>query len=78
MRLFLLLLQLLALCGAHTSAAARSLSLRGSWRIRSGNGSLALPGEVPGCVHTALFQRNLIQVPCVAAPREPAPALPSW
>ncbi|XP_053779055.1 beta-mannosidase isoform X2 [Desmodus rotundus] len=63
MRLFLLLLQLLALCGAHTSAAARSLSLQGSWRIRSGNGSLALPAEVPGCVHTALFQRNLIQDP---------------
>ncbi|KAF6372077.1 mannosidase beta [Rhinolophus ferrumequinum] len=61
MRLRLLLL--LALCGAGIRAAARSLSLRGSWRIRSGNGSLELPGEVPGCVHSALFQRNLIQDP---------------
>ncbi|XP_019594485.2 beta-mannosidase isoform X2 [Rhinolophus sinicus] len=61
MRLCLLLL--LALCGAGITAAARSLSLRGSWRVRSGNGSLELPGEVPGCVHSALFQRNLIQDP---------------
>ncbi|KAM5285633.1 beta-mannosidase isoform 2-T3 [Hipposideros larvatus] len=57
------LLLLLALCGAGVTVAARSLSLRGSWRIRSGNGSLELPGEVPGCVHSALFQRNLIQDP---------------
>lgn len=68
MRLRLLLLLLLALCGAGATAAARSLSLRGSWRIRSGNGSLELPGEVPGCVHIALFQRNLIQVQCTTAP----------
>lgn len=62
------LLLLLALCGADPTAAARSLSLGGRWRIRNGNGSLELPGVVPGCVHTALFQRNLIQVPRVAAP----------
>lgn len=62
------LLLLLALCGAGPTAAARSLSLQGTWRIRSGNGSLELPGEVPGCVHMALFQRNLIQVPCATAP----------
>ncbi|XP_047711536.1 beta-mannosidase isoform X4 [Prionailurus viverrinus] len=61
MRLRLLLL--LALCGAGPTAAARSLSLRGSWRIRSGNGSLELPGRVPGCVHSVLFQRGLIQDP---------------
>ncbi|XP_040333245.1 beta-mannosidase isoform X3 [Herpailurus yagouaroundi] len=57
------LLLLLALCGAGPTTAARSLSLRGSWRIRSGNGSLELPGRVPGCVHSALFQRGLIQDP---------------
>ncbi|XP_066239994.1 beta-mannosidase [Saccopteryx leptura] len=61
MRLCLLLL--LALCGADPTDAASSLSLRGTWRIRSGNGSVELPGEVPGSVHTALFQRNLIQDP---------------
>lgn len=74
MRLRLLLL--LALCGAGPAAAARSLSLRGSWRIRSGNGSLELPGRVPGCVHSALFQRGLIQVLRAAAPPEPAPRAP--
>ncbi|XP_064440948.1 beta-mannosidase isoform X3 [Mirounga angustirostris] len=61
MRLRLLLL--LALCGAGPTALGRSLSLRGSWRIRSGNGSLELPGRVPGCVHSALLQRGLIQDP---------------
>uniref|UniRef100_A0A8D1WIM2 Beta-mannosidase n=1 Tax=Sus scrofa TaxID=9823 RepID=A0A8D1WIM2_PIG len=57
------LLLLLALCSAGPAAAAFTLSLRGSWRIRSGNGSLELPGKVPGCVHSALFQRRLIQDP---------------
>ncbi|XP_014417517.2 beta-mannosidase [Camelus ferus] len=57
------LLLLLALCGAGPAAAAFSLSLRGSWRVRSQNRSLELPGEVPGCVHSALFQQRLIQDP---------------
>ncbi|XP_040480989.1 beta-mannosidase isoform X2 [Ursus maritimus] len=61
MRLRLLLL--LALCRAGPAASGRSLSLRGSWRIRSGNGSLELPGRVPGCVHSALLKRGLIQDP---------------
>ncbi|XP_013914841.1 PREDICTED: beta-mannosidase [Thamnophis sirtalis] len=38
-------------------------SLRGSWRVSNANGSLALKGEVPGCVHTALFREGLIQDP---------------
>ncbi|NWV80789.1 MANBA mannosidase, partial [Dasyornis broadbenti] len=38
-------------------------SLRGSWRLRSGNGSVSLRAEVPGCVHTALLCRGLIQDP---------------
>ncbi|XP_012510827.1 PREDICTED: beta-mannosidase [Propithecus coquereli] len=57
------LLLLLAVCGAGCGAEARSYSLRGSWSIRSGNGSLELPGQVPGCVHSALFQQGLIQDP---------------
>ncbi|XP_069341566.1 beta-mannosidase isoform X1 [Eulemur rufifrons] len=57
------LLLLLAVCGAGSAAGARSYSLRGSWSIRSGNGSLELPGAVPGCVHSALFQQGLIQDP---------------
>lgn len=75
MRLRLLLL-LLTLCCAGATAAARSLSLRGSWRIRNGNGSLELPGEVPGCVHIALFQQNLIQVRCTTAPAGLRPCSP--
>uniref|UniRef100_A0A2R9A4B3 Beta-mannosidase n=1 Tax=Pan paniscus TaxID=9597 RepID=A0A2R9A4B3_PANPA len=59
MRLHLLLL--LALCGAGTTAAELSYSLRGNWSICNGNGSLELPGAVPGCVHSALFQQGLIQ-----------------
>ncbi|KAL7982064.1 hypothetical protein Chor_001121 [Crotalus horridus] len=38
-------------------------SLRGTWRVNNANGSLTLKGEVPGCVHTALFREGLIQDP---------------
>ncbi|XP_071287943.1 beta-mannosidase isoform X6 [Agelaius tricolor] len=38
-------------------------SLRGSWQLRSGNGSVSLRAEVPGCVHTALLCQGLIQDP---------------
>uniref|UniRef100_A0A8C4V2I5 Beta-mannosidase n=1 Tax=Falco tinnunculus TaxID=100819 RepID=A0A8C4V2I5_FALTI len=38
-------------------------SLRGSWRLGNANGSVVLRGEVPGCVHTALHRRGLIQDP---------------
>ncbi|XP_057649129.1 beta-mannosidase isoform X2 [Chionomys nivalis] len=57
------LLPLLALCGAGCVVAGPSYSLRGSWRVSNGNGSLELPGTVPGCVHSALYQRGLIQDP---------------
>ncbi|XP_076998786.1 beta-mannosidase [Tamandua tetradactyla] len=57
------LLLLLALCGVGRVGGTRTYSLRGSWRIRSGNGSLELPGAVPGCVHSALVQQGLIQDP---------------
>ncbi|XP_053108977.1 beta-mannosidase [Hemicordylus capensis] len=38
-------------------------SLQGSWRLSNGNGSLVLRGDVPGCAHTALYQRGYIQDP---------------
>ncbi|XP_048365176.1 beta-mannosidase isoform X2 [Sphaerodactylus townsendi] len=44
-------------------AGPAALSLRGSWRLSNGNGSLVLPGEVPGCAHTALLRQGLIQDP---------------
>ncbi|XP_050011677.1 beta-mannosidase isoform X3 [Alexandromys fortis] len=59
----LYLLPLLALCGVGCVVAGPSYSLRGSWRVSNGNGSLELPGTVPGCVHSALYQRGLIQDP---------------
>lgn len=65
MRVHLLLL--LTMCSAvlvASVAGTRSYSLRGEWRVRSGNGSLELPGMVPGCVHSALLQQGLIQVRC--------------
>lgn len=61
---------LLAVCGSGFPLGSSSPrpggaavhSLRGSWRVNNANGSLALKGEVPGCVHTALFRAGLIQV----------------
>ncbi|XP_052631389.1 beta-mannosidase isoform X2 [Harpia harpyja] len=65
-RAALLLLLLVATAGrAGVSAAGgpEVHSLRGSWRLGNGNGSVVLRGEVPGCVHTALHRRGLIQDP---------------
>uniref|UniRef100_A0A8C2N0U2 Beta-mannosidase n=1 Tax=Cricetulus griseus TaxID=10029 RepID=A0A8C2N0U2_CRIGR len=57
------LLVLLALCGAGCAVAGPSYSLQGSWWVSQGNGSLELPGTVPGCVYRALYQHGLIQDP---------------
>ncbi|XP_035307478.1 beta-mannosidase isoform X4 [Cricetulus griseus] len=57
------LLALLALCGAGCAVAGPSYSLQGSWWVSQGNGSLELPGTVPGCVYRALYQHGLIQDP---------------
>lgn len=38
------------------------LSLNGKWRLSNSNGSLLLPAEVPGCVHSALRRQQYIQV----------------
>ncbi|XP_072220835.1 beta-mannosidase [Leuresthes tenuis] len=39
------------------------LSLSGKWRLSNSNGSLSLPAEVPGCVHSALQQQGHIPNP---------------
>lgn len=39
------------------------LSLNGKWRLSNSNGSLVLPAEVPGCVHSALQRQQYIQDP---------------
>ena len=66
--MLLRLLLLLAPCGAGFATEVVSISLRGNWKIRSGNGSLQLPAAVPGCVHSALFHQRIIKVLCAAAP----------
>ncbi|XP_006893154.1 PREDICTED: beta-mannosidase [Elephantulus edwardii] len=58
-----LLLLLLALCQTGRVVLSLSFSLQGKWWIRGANDSLRLPGMVPGCVHSALFQQGLIQDP---------------
>nr|XP_030127530.3 beta-mannosidase isoform X2 [Taeniopygia guttata] len=63
MGLAALLLPALLLPLAVAAGGPEVRSLRGSWRLRSGNGSVALRAEVPGCVHTALLGRGLIQDP---------------
>uniref|UniRef100_A0A8C6XH48 Beta-mannosidase n=1 Tax=Naja naja TaxID=35670 RepID=A0A8C6XH48_NAJNA len=71
-RLLALAVLLLALCGSgcplgssspSPAGGAAVRSLQGLWRLNNANGSLALKGEVPGCVHTALFREGLIQDP---------------
>ena len=39
-----------------------TVSLSGKWSLSNSNGSLSLPAEVPGCVHSALQQQGYIQV----------------
>ncbi|XP_050194015.1 beta-mannosidase [Myiozetetes cayanensis] len=59
----LLVLAALAVPLAAAAGVPEGRSLRGSWWLRSGNGSVSLRAEVPGCVHTALLRRGLIQDP---------------
>lgn len=40
----------------------QTLSLNGKWILSNSNGSLSLPAEVPGCVHSALQKQGYIQV----------------
>ena len=39
-----------------------TVSLSGKWSLSNSNGSVSLPAEVPGCVHSALQQQGYIQV----------------
>uniref|UniRef100_A0A669F7X4 Beta-mannosidase n=1 Tax=Oreochromis niloticus TaxID=8128 RepID=A0A669F7X4_ORENI len=40
-----------------------TVSLNGKWRLSNSNGSLLLPAQVPGCVHSALQQQGYITDP---------------
>ncbi|XP_075005752.1 beta-mannosidase isoform X3 [Calonectris borealis] len=61
--LLLLVAAVAGRAGASAAGGPEVHSLRGSWRLGNGNGSVVLRGEVPGCVHTALHRRGLIQDP---------------
>lgn len=39
------------------------LGLEGKWRLRNSNGSVTLPAQIPGCVHSALQLQGIIQDP---------------
>ncbi|KAM9330489.1 beta-mannosidase [Gastrophryne carolinensis] len=47
----------------RSAAAERLYSLTGRWAVRNSNSSIMLPGEVPGCVHTALLSAGIIKDP---------------
>ncbi|KAM7376323.1 hypothetical protein PAMP_006065 [Pampus punctatissimus] len=51
-----------ALTISKESEPHQTLSLNGKWRLFNSNGSLSLPAEVPGCVHSALQKQGYIQV----------------
>ncbi|XP_042069280.1 beta-mannosidase isoform X1 [Haplochromis burtoni] len=40
-----------------------TVDLNGKWRLSNSNGSLLLPAQVPGCVHSALQQQGYITDP---------------
>uniref|UniRef100_A0A669QB31 Beta-mannosidase n=1 Tax=Phasianus colchicus TaxID=9054 RepID=A0A669QB31_PHACC len=61
--LLLLIMIMMMAAGGAAAGGPEVHSLRGIWRLGNGNGSLSLRGEVPGCVHTALLRRGLIQDP---------------
>ncbi|XP_062852081.1 beta-mannosidase isoform X2 [Trichomycterus rosablanca] len=45
------------------SVGVNTFILDGTWSLHNSNGSLSLKAQVPGCVHTALQQQQLIQDP---------------
>lgn len=45
------------------NANVQVYSLNGKWALRNSNSSIKLYGDVPGCVHTALFSWGLIKDP---------------
>ncbi|KAM6429747.1 beta-mannosidase [Rhynochetos jubatus] len=59
----LLLVAAAGRAGVSAAGGPEVHSLRGSWRLGNGNGSVVLRGEVPGCVHTALHRQGLVQDP---------------
>ncbi|KAF7666144.1 hypothetical protein LDENG_00116800 [Lucifuga dentata] len=53
----------IAALSGYSAKAEQQQNLNGKWRLLNSNGSLSLPAEVPGCVHSALIQQGYIQDP---------------
>ncbi|XP_069017064.1 beta-mannosidase [Embiotoca jacksoni] len=51
------------LCLFYGVSSEELLSLNGKWRLLNSNGSVSLPAQVPGCVHSALQQQGVILDP---------------
>ncbi|XP_068195746.1 beta-mannosidase isoform X2 [Antennarius striatus] len=51
------------LCEFFSLKQQQSQTLSGKWTLSNANGSLSLPAEVPGCVHSALQRQGHIQDP---------------
>ncbi|XP_068574186.1 beta-mannosidase [Cebidichthys violaceus] len=50
-------------CGVLSVFCSVTRSLNGKWSLSNSDGSVSLPAEVPGCVHSALQQQGYIQDP---------------
>ncbi|XP_053476857.1 beta-mannosidase [Ictalurus furcatus] len=54
----------LFLCKVRSqSSGVYELLLDGTWKLQNSNGSVSLNAQVPGCVHTALQQQQIIEDP---------------
>ncbi|KAF1374461.1 hypothetical protein PFLUV_G00229340 [Perca fluviatilis] len=51
------------LCLFLSGLCSVTFSLNGKWSLSNSNGSVWLPAEVPGCVHSALQEQGYIQDP---------------
>ncbi|XP_033967913.1 beta-mannosidase [Pseudochaenichthys georgianus] len=51
------------LFGVLPRVYSETLSLNGKWSLSNSNGSVSLPAEVPGCVHSTLQKQGYIQDP---------------
>ncbi|XP_032366946.1 beta-mannosidase [Etheostoma spectabile] len=49
--------------GVFSGFGSVTVSLNGKWRLSNSNGSVSLPAQVPGCVHSALQLHGYIQDP---------------
>uniref|UniRef100_A0A4W5L5H4 Beta-mannosidase-like galactose-binding domain-containing protein n=1 Tax=Hucho hucho TaxID=62062 RepID=A0A4W5L5H4_9TELE len=49
------------LSGSNVSRGEQQISLNTKWTVQNSDGSVSLPAEVPGCVHSALLKQGFIK-----------------